>query len=181
MNSATLTFVAWRAVNSICRVTVVFCRFSATKTAWPWKQMKLVWMGEWTQFDIDYYSATEQTPQTAAPRRTVHGGSRKETRNEWLNCVVALSWLDSSPATHCTCNPSSKYLMFYTVVWNAALTHIHTPFNKTHKHARTLFFFSCPRPRPGPVFVLRPDRRIRPFPLMKLSTELTARHKDVPV
>lgn len=66
---------------------------------------------------------------------TVHFKSNEETRNKWLNC--ALSWLDSSPSTHCTCNPSSKYFIFYNVVWIAAPTH---PVRQ-HTNTSPFFFF----------------------------------------
>lgn len=76
------------------------------------------------------------------------------TRNtdEWLSGVVAFSWLDSIPTTHCTCNPSSKYLMFYNVLWMAAPMHTHarTPFNTARTHTCTYTFFGrlCHRTSP---------------------------------
>lgn len=95
------------------------------------------------------------------------------SRNEWLNSVVALWWLEGNPCTHCTCNPSTKYFMFYNVVWTAAPS---TPFqDNTQTHTYTFFDRLCHGPSP-PVLS---STNIRPFPLMKLSVELTARHAAV--
>lgn len=94
-----------------------------------------------------------------------------KSSSEWLNSAVALSWLDSNAGTHCTCNASSKYLMFYNVVWTAPSTHTFWCSTQTHIHLVLAGSVTVPHLQSWP------GRGIRPFPLMKLSEELTAKHR----
>lgn len=164
LNCATQHIVFCCVVAGIVELPLCFRRFSSTKVSrdpgnkcsgseWA-KELSLS-----TPTITKNYSATEHHK----PHHTgaVHLGSKKETGNEWLNCVVALPWLDSSPATHCTCNPSSKYLMFlHSRLARSLNTHAHTlPENTQTRTNMDFFFLLCllrPALRLGPASPLRP-------------------------